>query len=85
MTPIVLRIRALRERQGLSQSALAKLLHVRQATISEWETGSKRRLDLDLLERLADILGVAPAALLDVEREAPHSKAARKPRSPRKP
>ena len=53
-----------RERKGLSQAQLAKAVGVRQATISGLETGKTRRIDLDVLEKLATALGVKPAALL---------------------
>lgn len=82
---VVLNVKSLREARGLSQAALAELLHVRQATVSEWETGRKRRLDLDLLERLADVFGVAPAALLGWQSSAPQRKATNKPGRSRKP
>lgn len=51
-------------RLGLSQAQLAKAAGVRQATISGLETGKSRRIELDLLEKLAAVLGVKPAALL---------------------
>ncbi len=33
------RIRALRQKMGLSQREFAKQINVRQATVSDWETG----------------------------------------------
>ena len=48
-----------RERSGLSQSALARAIHVDPATISRWESGEREPDDahlapyLDALERLA--------------------------------
>jgi DNA-binding transcriptional regulator YiaG len=36
------RVRALRERLGLTQQELAEELNVRQQTVSEWETGMYR-------------------------------------------
>lgn len=36
------RVAALRRRLGLSQAGLARLLGVRQQTVSEWETGLHR-------------------------------------------
>lgn len=85
MTPIVLNLRSLRLAQGLSQVALGRLAKVRQVTVSAYEQDSKRRVDLDILARLAKALGVAPAALLGWQRPAPRPKATRKPRPPRKP
>jgi transcriptional regulator with XRE-family HTH domain len=63
MSPISLRIRELREARGWSQAELAERAGVRQATISTLETGKARRL-LDVLERIAEALEVAPAKLL---------------------
>lgn len=64
MSPIRVRIRELRERRGLSQQALGELAGVRQATISELESGKKQRIDFGILERLAVALGVEPGELL---------------------
>jgi transcriptional regulator with XRE-family HTH domain len=70
MMTLTLKLRELRERKGLSQARLAKTVGVRQATISGLETGKSRRIELDLLERLAKALGVKPAALLaDTQRK----------------
>jgi putative transcriptional regulator len=52
----------------MTQLQLAEKAGVRQATISELETGKTRRVDLDVLDRLCDALGVEPGDLL--EREA---------------
>ncbi|MEO7684794.1 MAG: helix-turn-helix transcriptional regulator [Gemmatimonadaceae bacterium] len=67
MTPIVVRLKKYREAAGLSQAELAKLAKVRQATISNLETGKGRRVDLDVLERLAKVLGVKRASDLLVD------------------
>jgi transcriptional regulator with XRE-family HTH domain len=50
---------------GLSQLELADKAGVRQATISELESGKTRRLDFDVLERLAAALGVPATRLLE--------------------
>jgi transcriptional regulator with XRE-family HTH domain len=63
VSPIVLRLRALRERKGWSQAALAKRAGIRQATVSDLETGRSRSISLGVLERLADALEEAPGAL----------------------
>lgn len=65
MSPIRVRLRELREAKGLSQEALGEAAGVRQATISELESGRKQRLDFGILERLADALGVEPGELLE--------------------
>jgi transcriptional regulator with XRE-family HTH domain len=64
MTPLTLKLKEYRERKGLSQAQLAKAVGVRQATISDLETGKSRRIELDVLDKLARVLGVKPAALL---------------------
>ncbi|MCX7057277.1 MAG: helix-turn-helix transcriptional regulator [Proteobacteria bacterium] len=65
MTPIRLRLRELRERRGLSQTALGDLAGVKQARISELENGHGKRLNLDMLEQLADALGCEPGELIE--------------------
>ena len=40
------------------------MVGVRQATVSGLETGKTRRIEFDLLEKLAKVLKVKPAALL---------------------
>jgi transcriptional regulator with XRE-family HTH domain len=57
-------LRKYRERKGLSQTELGKLANVRQATISNLENGKGRRVDLDVLDRIAKVLGVKSTALL---------------------
>jgi transcriptional regulator with XRE-family HTH domain len=61
---LTLNLKVCRERKELSQAQLAKAAGVRQATISRLETGKSRRIELDLLEKLAAVLGVKPASLL---------------------
>lgn len=57
------RIRYWREKRGLSQPALARLLDMSQANLSRLETG-KQQLTEDLMQRLAEALDVAPIDLL---------------------
>ena len=61
----VFRLRLIRERRGLTQDALAKKVGVRQATISDLETGKSQRITFRLLERLARELGVPPKDFFD--------------------
>jgi transcriptional regulator with XRE-family HTH domain len=63
MSPILLLIREEREKRGWSQRELARRAKVRQATISQLERGV-RRLDLEVLERIARALGVSANRLL---------------------
>ena len=59
MTPVYLRLKALREEARLTQAQLADAVDVRQPTISALETGTSRRIDFDLLDRLCAVLGKA--------------------------
>lgn len=65
MSPISITLREARERAGLTQVELAQRAGVRQATISELETGKTRRMDLDVLDRLCAALNVKPGDLLE--------------------
>ena len=67
VTPIRVLLRQFREAKGLSQQALGDLAGVRQATISELESGKTRRVDLEILERLSIALGVEPGDLIERE------------------
>ncbi len=64
MSPLILTIREWRERRGMTQAQLAERVGVRQATISDLETGQSRRIELDLLDRLARALRCKPNDLL---------------------
>ena len=68
MTPLELKLREYREKKGLSQAQLAKLAKVRQAAISDIETGKRRSVDLDALDRIAKVLGVNASTLLAEKR-----------------
>ena len=65
--PVTIRLRELRLAQRLSQAALARASGVPQPTISRIEAGTGA-IDLGVLERLADALGVNAAALIQHER-----------------
>lgn len=69
MTPLEINLRRFREKKGLSQTQLGKLARVTQATISNMETGKGRRVDLDVLDRLAKVLGVKATALLSERKQ----------------
>ena len=57
-------LRTFRERHDppLSQDDLAALLGVSRVTVTRWEAGS-RKLDEELLPRVAEATGIAPADL----------------------
>ncbi len=57
-----------REKRGLTQADLAKRVGVRQATISRLETGDSRRIELDALDRLLQVLRCKPNDLLQRKR-----------------
>jgi transcriptional regulator with XRE-family HTH domain len=56
-------LRRIRERAGLTQSALAERLGVRQAVVSEYERG-QRRIDVLELRAIAVALGRPAAAVV---------------------
>lgn len=59
-------IRRLRTEAGLSQKALGDLMGVSNGRISDYESGIYA-CTLDMIERIADALGVRVAALFDEE------------------
>ena len=66
MSPLVLRVREyrLRKKPTLSQAQLAARAGVRQATVSLYESGKVKRVDLEVLDRIAHALGVPTQRLL---------------------
>ena len=56
--PLDIRLKRERERKGWSQNELSRLSGVRQALISELESGKKRDTTGSVLKRLARTLGV---------------------------
>jgi len=64
MSPVAFRLKALRTAAGLTQAQLADKAGVRQATVSELESGKGRRL-LVVMDKLARALGVEPGELLE--------------------
>ncbi len=65
VTPIRITLREAREAAGLTQVQLAEKADVRQATVSDLETGKSGRIDLEVLDRLCEALGVEPADLIE--------------------
>ncbi len=64
------RLRAARERAGLSQGQTAKLMDMHRPTISEIEAG-RRRVAADELARFADLYGVSLPWLAGTKEDAP--------------
>jgi transcriptional regulator with XRE-family HTH domain len=70
--PILLDLRSRREARGWTQTELAKRSGVPQPAISRLERppelGGQRSVDLEVLEKLADTLGIHPARLISIQR-----------------
>lgn len=64
LTPISIRLEGLRNAKGWSQAELARQSGVPQPTISRIEGGT-RRVDLDVLEKLAQALGINASMLIE--------------------
>ena len=62
--PIHLRLREFRHALGLTQAELAARAGVRRATLSRLENSRVTSLDLSVLEKLSNVLGVEPGFLL---------------------
>lgn len=65
MSPLRLRVKKLREAQGMTQTDLAKRAGLRRATLIDIEMERTNRVEFDVLERLADALGVDPGFLIE--------------------
>ncbi len=60
MKKLRFKLKELRVMKGLTQNEVAKKAGVRQATISDLETGKSERITFDLLLALSDILDTPP-------------------------
>lgn len=63
---VAARLKEAREKSGLTQKQVARLLDISDVQVSYWETG-KRPIDLSSLSRLADIYGHSIAWFLGHE------------------
>lgn len=63
-------LREQREKKQYSQEALAAKIGVTQNTVSQWETGA-RRPNVDMLVKLARVLGCTPNDILGFEEDKP--------------
>lgn len=61
---LVLRVRELREALGLTQAELAERAGVRRATVNRIENAHVTAIDLEVLEKLGDVLRVEPGFLI---------------------
>ncbi len=75
---IYVRLRELRRALGLTQAELAVRAGIRRATVSRLENARVTALDLDVLEKLADVLGVEPGFLLTRREPAQYPSRARR-------
>jgi len=57
------RLKLLREKKGINQSALAKEIEVSQSTVGNWEAGT-RIPDISMMKRLSDYFDVSIDYLL---------------------
>jgi transcriptional regulator with XRE-family HTH domain len=64
MSPVRLRVRELREVQGLTGAELARRAKVRPSTLSAIENHQTTGIDFDTLDRLAVALGVDAGYLI---------------------
>lgn len=64
MSPLMLRVRELREALGLTQAELAERAGVRRATVNRIENARVTAIDLEVLEKLGDALGVEPGFII---------------------
>ncbi len=64
MTPITVRLKALRESRGWSQRELARRADITHATVNRIENGKVASLDLTVLEKLAKALEVDAGYLI---------------------
>lgn len=67
-----LALKELRERQGLTQSGLARRLGISRGTISQWESGASK-ISSARLEQLSDIFNVDISRLTQSTASAPAS------------
>lgn len=70
MSPIdAEKVRALREKRGLTQQQLADAADIWRPRIAELETGKPVSITVETLERIARALKVSPASLLTQEKK----------------
>lgn len=63
MSPVYVRLKELRLALGLTQAELATRAGIRRATVSRLENAQVTAINLKVLEKLADVLGVDPGFL----------------------
>jgi putative transcriptional regulator len=68
VTPINVNLRRFRDAAGLTQMQLSERAGVRQATISDLETGNAERIAFSTIEKLCRALSIKPGDLLELSR-----------------
>jgi len=63
-TTLYIRVKELREAMGWTQAELARRAKVRPSTLVDIEKGRTKRVQLDVLDRLATVLDVDPGFLI---------------------
>ena len=61
-----MRLKQLRQENGVSQKEIAEYLNIKQNTYSQYETG-KRQLSIDMLIKIAKYYNVSTDYVLDLE------------------
>ncbi len=61
------RIRAKREECGMTQDDLAKKLNISRQAIAKYESGEVKRINRDLINKMALIFGCQPAWLMNLD------------------
>jgi|BioPla2DNA2_1021312.scaffolds.fasta_scaffold85393_2 transcriptional regulator with XRE-family HTH domain len=62
------RLAAFRKEKGLSQQELADMMETSKTTVTNWETG-RFKPTWDMLEKIASVLDVSLAMLVDEEKQ----------------
>ena len=70
VSPIRLRVAELRAAKGWTQAELAERASIGRITVIRVESDTNKRIDYDVLEKLADALGVDAGYLIVHERDA---------------
>ncbi len=84
MTPLRIQLREVRIVRGLTQAGLAKRAGVRHATVNRIENNRVTAIDLTVLAKLANALGVSAGLLLTDAPDTIARTATKPPRKPRK-
>ena len=66
----MIRLTEYRKKNGMSQQDIADRLDISGNTVSQWETGA-RRPNVDMLVKLARVLGCTPNDILGFEEAEP--------------